>query len=375
MEKKILILGAYGGFGKAMARILLQHTNAQLTLAGRSMEKLEQTQAELGRLFRGRVLDVAWADATNYSSLEQAFHEIDLVIVATTTPDAMPIIAKAALASHTDLVDIFVRGDVVQLLEPFQEQITHQNCRVITQAGFHPGLGAPSLRLAKTHFDEMPEARIFMAMDPVFFTPESVNELIYELVKGHTELLEEGKWRKVTYRDIRSARFSSSFGKKACYPFHLREVLALPEELGWRNGGVYAAGFSWFIDNIVFPLAMILGWISLPLAQKVAGNLMYWARRKDLPLGPRVEFLLHAEGTQNGQKQEYQLRIFSDDGYALTAQCVLAALWQMETGSLSGPGLYIMGADSNALELFSDLRDIGLDIRENQSLCSPSLTP
>lgn len=48
-QKTILILGGYGNTGRALARLLLQESNALLVIAGRNIDKAQGFSDELNK--------------------------------------------------------------------------------------------------------------------------------------------------------------------------------------------------------------------------------------------------------------------------------------------------------------------------------------
>ncbi|HMQ48978.1 MAG TPA: saccharopine dehydrogenase NADP-binding domain-containing protein [Saprospiraceae bacterium] len=364
MEKRVLILGGYGGVGRALAKSLLLHTSVDLTIAGHQLSKAEALAKALQSEFSERKIRAVYADAAHFQSLLAAFEGINQVIVTATVPDAMPLIASAALETGTNLMDIFVRGDVVDQLAPFRERVRAKNLVFITQAGFHPGLAAPFIRYAKGHFDQYQSAHVAMAMSALFEKPESTHELIHEIGAGNYELFQNGVWRKATYKDSRSFTFSSQFGTRACFPLQMRELHPLPEELGLTDMGVYAAGFNAFVDYLIFPLIMLLQYIKKGLGTKLSGHLLYWGVNWFYNHQPGVEFRLEASGLKNGLPRKYILSAYADDAYAFTAWAITACVRQCLDGAISTPGLFLMGLVTDEQRLLADLKEMGAQISE-----------
>ena len=364
MKKHILILGGYGGVGKNLSENLLRHTDADLTVSGRNPEKAESVAASLRVQFPGRDIHSSPADAADKSSLLEAFKNTDLAIVTATAPDHMATIAEAALETKTDLIDILVRGDVVDKLEKYRELIVSGGRTFITQAGFHPGLPAPFIRYAKDRFDEYRTANIVMAMNALFAKPESTYEIIHEVGEGNAHILKDGKWKKANYKDAVKVKFSEEFGEKTCYPLQMRELYSLDKELGLSNMGVYSAGFNSFVDNFVFPMAMLLMMIHKGAGKKISGRLMHWGIRKYYNGKPGVEFRLMAEGMKDGKKVHYTLEASSGDPLAFTSLSVIACLKQYLDAEHAKPGLYLMGNYVYANKIITDLKQMGIQITE-----------
>src|SRR4030066_214172 len=95
-----MILGGYGNTGRALARLLLQESDARLVLAGRNMDKAKQLADELNRTYKGDMVRGMRVDASDMASLRQAFHGIDFVVVAFSTAQYTPPVAEAALEAR-----------------------------------------------------------------------------------------------------------------------------------------------------------------------------------------------------------------------------------------------------------------------------------
>ena len=87
--KKILILGRYGGVGKSISKYLLTYNDSEITICGHKEEKVRDFDLLLRSKFPNRHIHEATADATDSTSLLRAFSEINLVVVATSTPGSI----------------------------------------------------------------------------------------------------------------------------------------------------------------------------------------------------------------------------------------------------------------------------------------------
>ena len=365
MKKRICILGGYGGVGRSLAQYILQYIDCELIISGRSIKKAEEFVSQLKILFPKATVMTKAIDARDKKQLFECFWDIDLVIVTATIPDYIQLVAEVALETHTDMMDILVRGDVVDKLKKYEHAILEKGRIFITQCGFHPGLAAPIIRKGKEYFDDYQEANVVMAMDAIFENPASIQELIFELVKGKSLILENGHWRKANYKDVIEAEFKTYFDKKSCYPLQMREIYGLEQEFGLSNAGVYASGFSSFIDNFVFPMAFVLGKINLKLSEYICCQLIFNNIKNNIHLRPRVEFILKAKGVKDSKHKAIELALSSKDAFELTAAACLAGLNQYLSHTISEPGIYLMGKAVNETKLFKDLENMGFALKMN----------
>jgi saccharopine dehydrogenase (NAD+, L-lysine-forming) len=347
-----------------VSRNLLIHTDSDITISGRDNEKAEQFASILRKEFPYRQILSCYADATKKTSLLEAFKKADLVIVTTTTPDYIDIIAEAAIESETDMIDILVRGDVVDKLENYRDSIIANKRIFITQAGFHPGLPAPIIKYARDKFDNYTSANILMAMNALFEKPESTYEILHEIGEGHAKILKDGEWRKATYKDALKFQFSDKFGMRKCYPLQMREIYPLQKDLGILHMGVYSAGFNSFVDNLVFPLIMFLQFLKKGLGKRLCGKLMHWGIKNYYDNNPGIELYLIAKGTRDNNEKSFTLKLISYDPFDFTAIAVMACLKQYLDNTINKPGLHLMGNVVDEKRIIEDLKSMGLQIEE-----------
>jgi hypothetical protein len=364
MQKRIMVLGGYGGVGKMLSRNLLKHTDSDIAISGRNVGKAENFAKMLRNEYPDRKIITVYADATLKESLISAFKNVDLAIVTTTTPDCMGTIAEAAIATGTDIIDILVRGDVVDKLEKYRESVVSHERIFITQAGFHPGLPAPFIKYAQDKFDNYLTANIVMVMNAIFDKPESTYEIIYEIGEANARILKNGLWKKASCKDALKIQFSEKFGFRTCYPLKMREIYPLGKELAISNMGVYSAGFNFFTDHFVFPLTAILQYLKKGMGTKICGKLMHWGLHKYSNDKSGVEFKLLANGLKNGLQKNYVLEAVSNDAFELTSLAVIACLKQYLDNSIDKPGLYLMGNVVDEKRIIEDMKRMGIQMNE-----------
>lgn len=362
MIHSILVIGAYGMAGRALSRNVLQYLDARLIISGRNPEKLNAFSDILNSEFPENKHITLILDATDRESLLGAMSTVDLAIITATLPDHVELIAECALQTDTHLMDIFVRNDITERVTGFDEEFRKQELVYFTQCGFHPGIIAPLIKYLCPYFDEYQTAKVVMAMDPVFEKPEAVQEIFFELIENNAMILENGSWRLATYKDSFSTNFSSHFGTKTCYPLLMQEVINLDKTLGLKEVGVYAAGFSPFIDYFVFPFATILGKVSPGLAQRVGGWLMYVSSKKHIGKKLRVELILVASGLKDGLPKNIDLKLTADDGYILTALPLITLIKQFTEMPNKPSGIQLMGDVIQENDLVKDLKESGIRI-------------
>ncbi|MFW2389337.1 MAG: SDR family NAD(P)-dependent oxidoreductase, partial [Polyangiales bacterium] len=156
----ILIIGGYGNTGYYIAQLLLQHTDAQLVVAGRNQQKANAAAQRLSAEHRKRV-EALRLDASDEDQLRSAFERCDLAILAASTYKQVDTIIRVAIETQTDYLDTQLSiTKKVEALQLHEDAFVGSGMTVITDAGFHPGLPAALVQHAALHFDQLKQANV-----------------------------------------------------------------------------------------------------------------------------------------------------------------------------------------------------------------------
>jgi saccharopine dehydrogenase (NAD+, L-lysine-forming) len=364
MKKRALVLGGYGGAGSRICRLLLQETDMDLVVAGRRHEMAEKLTGQLLEQFPGRV-SAAFADAGNAQSLDKALSGIDLLISAATSTEHIGDVAAAAIRSGTDYLDIHFPQSVTGTLASMSTEIKASGRCFITQAGFYPGLPSVMVRWAAPFFSRYLKARVGVAMNSSFETQGSADEVLDEMGDYDAVVYSYGSWRKAGIKDAITMDMGRPFGRKAVYPIRLLEMLELPQMLGLQELGVYVAGINWFVDYLATPLAFGLSYVGPRFGRSLVSRLFLWGSKTFSPKEEAVAIVLQAEGTAKDGTEESKLRLMAchSDVYHFTAAPVVATVKQYLDGSISRPGLWIMGHAIDPARLMGDLSSMGITLQ------------
>ncbi|MFG6095570.1 saccharopine dehydrogenase NADP-binding domain-containing protein [Leptothoe sp. ISB3NOV94-8A] len=351
----ILILGGYGRTGKLFCRHLLQETHVNIIVAGRRLKKATEFVNQLKKEFSPQRIAARYVDASDVASLHSALHDIDLLLVAATTTPWAKQIAEAAIATHTDYLDIYFQQTVYPILETLQHQITTAGCCFITQAGFHPGLPATVIRHGADYFDQYDKAIVAFVMNTRLDNSESLYELVDMVADYRPEIYQNGQWKIGTYQDAINIDYGPEFGVRSSMPIDMVEIKSLPESLGLQETGIYTTGFNWFTDYLIFPLIM--------LSQQIKKGFLrgFWAKMLAFGINTfsnptkGVVFLLKAEGKKDGHLQQIDIISEHDSAYEFTVIPVIACLHQYLDGSIRKTGLWMMGHLVDPGRLLNDM--------------------
>ena len=175
-------------------------------------------------------------------------------------------------------------------------------------------------------------------------------------------IFKDGQWKKGTYKDTLKIDFGSPVGVKNCFPMDMVELRGMPEMFHLQEAGVYAAGFNWFVDYIIFPLIMLSQIIKKGLLRRFWAHVLVWGINNFSGAEEGVVFLLKAAGRKDGRYKEIILCSGHKSAYDFTAIPVIACLKQYINGSIKKPGLWMMGHIVNPDRLFADMKSMGVKI-------------
>jgi hypothetical protein len=372
---KFLILGGYGNTGRPVAQLLLQYSDVRLVLVGRSSDKAMAAAAELNDAHPGeRVIGLA-ADAADPASLVKAFQGIDLVIVASSTSQYTQQVAKTALESGIDYLDVQFSSSKLDVLKSMQQEIEAAGRCFITEGGFHPGLPAALVRYATLQLDVLEKANVGSVIKidwaKLDVADSTLDELIAELNSFSMLLFKDGQWKKASMTstaDFLKMDFGPPFGKQSCAPMFLEEMRALPELYpDLKETGFYVGSFNWFVDWVVMPISMLALRIWPRKAVRPMGRLMRWGLNTFSKPPYGVLLKLEAQGKKVGKDAVLELIVSHPDGYFMTAAPVVACLLQYLDGSIRKPGLWMQANLIEPSRLMNDLERMGVSIQVSQS--------
>ena len=369
-QATIVILGGYGNTGRALARLLLEHTDVVLVLCGRSKDKAQREAAEWNERYPGgRVRGLA-ADAGDRASLLQAFSGAEVVVAASSTSALVDNVVEAALEAGLDYLDPQYSSAKLKALRAMAPRIEASGCCFVTDAGFHPGLPAVLVRFAASRFETLRRARVGSVIQidwsRLEIASSTIDELVTEFRDFQSMTYREGHWQSLGW--LESFRplwmtFGHAFGRRYTMPMFLEEMRPLPDMIpGLEDTGFYVGGFNGVVDWVVVPLGMLLLWISPGAGSRAFGRMLGWGLRRfgRPPYGTLLQ--LEASGVHQGNPAELRVTVYHEDGYVLTAAPMAACLMRMLDGTARRPGLHYQALLVEPERMLTDLQRMGIEV-------------
>lgn len=369
-EKTFLILGGYGTTGSIISRLLLQETDCQLVLAGRSREKAEKAATGHNAAFEGQRVSARVVDAASGASLGAALEGVDFLVLASSTAQYTKGIVRAALDADVDYLDLQYSKEKLEILQNMEGEIKEAGRYFITDGGFHPGLPAVLVRYGARFLDQLTTADVGSVIkvdwSSLSLSESTSMEFLDEIQGYEPRVFKEGEWVKARMQgmmDTITMDFGDPFGKQYCVPMFLEEMRPLPEMYPTlQKTGFFVGGFNWFVDWVVFPLVTAALKIFPRRARKPCERLFSWGLKafSKPPYGTVLK--LEAQGIKDAQSRFVNVTLSHEDGYVLTAIPVVACLLQYLDGLLPKPGLWTQANIVDPERMLRDMERLGVEV-------------
>ena len=372
---RIVILGGYGLAGIAISRHLLQWTNVDVVLAGRSIDKATAAVVALAAQFDESRVYAAQIDAAQTSSMIAAFIGARLVVVASSTAQYADNVIDACLATNTDYIDIQYSSVKLAALENARQQAIDKGICFITDAGYHPGLPGAVVRYAASKLDAIESAQVgcLLSVDWSAYDLglDTVKEFAHELAGYDSSYYTKGRWRKASWVSTSSMRkfdFGVEAGNQQAFPMFFEELRDLPTIFPTlKECGFYMAGTNWYSDMIVMPLIMLAMKIAPHKLAGICGRALFAAWRRASKPPYNVVLAVIAKGQLNGAPAVHKLRLSHVDGYEFTAIPTVACIRQILDADIAKPGVHYMAHIVEPEVLIADMLTMGINIDETIS--------
>jgi hypothetical protein len=368
-RKRLLILGGYGNTGRCLAELLLEHSDAHLILAGRSLEKAEAAALAMNSKMRKPRVVALKLDAADPYALRHAFKGVDMVVVASSTARYTANVVDEALRVGIDYFDVVFSIEKLEILKDHEEKIQAAGLCFITDGGFHPGLPALMVRHLAAEFDHLQRARVGSVIQidwrSLELSDATAIEMIEEFRRIEMKTYRNGQWVKAGLKGPEYIRmdFGEPFGRRACVSMFLEEMGDLPGLYpDLKDTGFYVGSFNWFVDYVVLTLLFPVLWLFPKLGVKPMARLMLWGLKtfSKPPFGTLLR--CEAAGDKDGAPLKADLTLSHPDGYFFTAAPAAACLLQYLEGDIRKPGLHAQAILSKPHRLIKDLKKMGIHI-------------
>ncbi|MBW4520686.1 MAG: saccharopine dehydrogenase NADP-binding domain-containing protein [Scytolyngbya sp. HA4215-MV1] len=225
MTNRVLILGGSGRIGSCVAADLVQHTQAEIMIAGRNVSLGERVSQQLGEQVRFRVLDL-----DDHERLQQAIAQTDVVIHC-----AGPFhyrdthVLRACILQGVNYLDVSDHPSFTRKALECKAAATAAGITAIINTGIFPGISNSMVRQDVEQLDTAETIHLSYVVAGSGGAGVTVMRTTFLGLQNPFQAWIDGKWRTVKpYSDRETIAFPAPYGRTGVYWFDMPETFTLP---------------------------------------------------------------------------------------------------------------------------------------------------
>jgi saccharopine dehydrogenase-like NADP-dependent oxidoreductase len=225
MKDRVLILGGRGRIGSSVAQDLLTHTQAQITITGRSPETEKSVNLSSGGRAQFLVLDL-----TEVDKLRDAIAQSDLVIHC-----AGPFhyrdtqVLEICIDQGVNYVDVSDHRSYTTKALNLHEKAVTAGVTAIINTGIFPGISNSLVRQGIEQFDQPEKIHLSYLVSGSGGAGVTVMRTTFLGLQHPFEAWINREWLLVEpYSDRENINFPSPYGIRGVYWFDMPETITLP---------------------------------------------------------------------------------------------------------------------------------------------------
>lgn len=225
MTDRVLILGGRGRIGSSVALDLASHTQAKITITGRSPETVKGVSLPLGERVEFLVLDLAEVD-----KLREAIANSDVVIHC-----AGPFhyrdanVLKICIEQGVNYVDVSDHRSYTSKALNYHEQAAAAGVTAIINTGIFPGVSNSMVRQGVEQFDKPEKIHLTYLVSGSGGAGVTVMRTTFLGLQHQFKAWIDGEWQVVKpYSEREVIEFPPPYGRSGVYWFDMPETFTLP---------------------------------------------------------------------------------------------------------------------------------------------------
>ncbi len=360
MTKKVLVIGGYGRIGKSVARDIINHTDAEVTISSR---KTQQVDLPL----RFIALDLA-----DRQQLQAAIADQDLVVHC-----AGPFhyrdgsVLETCIDRGVNYIDVSDHRSFYLRVIKQQERAIAKGVTAILNTGVFPGISNSMVKQGIEQFDRPEKIHLSYIVAGSGGAGLTVMRTTFLGLKNNFSAWIDGKWQEISpYSEREVIEFPQPYGKTGVYWFDMPETYTFADSFpvdtvitkfgsipDWYNH------LTWITAHI-FPNA----WVNTPKGIEFFARVSYaMTNVTDRFSGIGVAMRAELTGQKAGKPYTYCSTMVHQDT-AIAAGAGTGAIAQLLLeGKLNQPGIYPV-EQALPTELFvkaMDSRQIKIVVEQN----------
>ncbi|MFP4008189.1 MAG: saccharopine dehydrogenase family protein [Spirulinaceae cyanobacterium] len=361
MSQKVLILGGKGRIGSCVAQDISNHTDAEIIVTSRQVNKDGRSQTRWLQL-----------DLDHTEKLRQAVRESDLVIHC-----AGPFhyrdgrVLKTCIEEGSHYIDVSDHRSFFQKVINLREKAQKAGIIAILNTGIFPGISNSMVRQGVEQFDQAKTIHLSYVVAGSGGAGLTVLRTTFLGLRQPFLVWLNNQWQTVSpYSDRETVNFPKPYGKTGVYWFDMPEAYTFAESFPGVDNIITKFGsvpdlynhLTWITAH-VFPSAWIEGSRGIEFFSKVSHRMTQVTNKFS---GIGVAIRAEIRGEKDGKMQRY-CSTFVHENTAISAGIGTGSIAQyMLEGKLQKPGVWAV-EQALSTELFTAaMGDRGLNIEQQE---------
>lgn len=226
MTERVLILGGRGRIGSSVAADIANHTQAQITITGRSPETGKSVNSPLGNKVDFLVLDLAEVD-----KLRQAIANSNLVIhCAGPFHHRDANVLKICIEQGVNYIDVSDHRSYTIKALKYHEQAVEAGVTAIINTGIFPGISNSMVRQCVEQFDQPEKIHLSYLVSGSGGAGVTVMRTTFLGLQYPFTAWIDSKWQKISpYTQREIIDFPPPYGSSGVYWFDMPETYTMPQ--------------------------------------------------------------------------------------------------------------------------------------------------
>jgi saccharopine dehydrogenase-like NADP-dependent oxidoreductase len=227
VNKKVIILGGSGRIGREVAKDLARHTQASITITGRSSKPDGF----------GEEVSFWQLDLDDYERLRVAIKNHDLVIHC-----AGPFhyrdgrVLQICIEEKVNYIDVSDHRSFYQKVIPWREQAQEAGITAILNTGVFPGISNSMVKQGIEQLDEAETINLSYVVAGSGGAGVTVMRTTFLGLRTPFQVWQDGKWQQqLPYTEREVKQFPAPYGKVGVYWFDMPETYTFAESFQVKN--------------------------------------------------------------------------------------------------------------------------------------------
>ena len=350
MTQRVLILGGRGRIGSSVAEDIAKHTQAQITVTGRTALKSGHETS-----LRYFVLDLAETE-----KLREAISSTDIVIhCAGPFHHRDTTVLQICIEQGVNYVDVSDHRSYTSKVLTLHEQAVEKGITAVINTGIFPGISNSMVRQCVEQFDEPEKIHLSYVVSGSGGAGVTVMRTTFLGLQNPFEAFINGKWKTVKpYTNRENVNFPQPYGENGVYWFDMPETFTLPKAFPKVKSVITKFGsvpdfynhLTWIAANI-FPKSWIQNAAGIEFLAQVSH---FMTDVTDNLSGIGVAIRSEVMGIKDGQAKSFCSTLAHENTAVASGYGTGSIAQLLLEGKLNKPGVYTV-EEALSTNLFEDM--------------------